>query len=59
MSTVFNDHSSNTSREVRNVTATATTTVVANFYKAKSLWTSGGTVPPQDGTNTTWVFAAA
>lgn len=64
MSTVFNDHSSDTVRSDRDVIATGTTTVVDNFYKAKSLWVEadpigapGVLTPPVDGTVTDWAFA--
>lgn len=59
MSTVFNDHSSNTERQVRDVIATATGTEVPNYRAARSLWTQT-TVPydtPPNTTVTTWVFS--
>ena len=62
MSTAFDDRSSNTERSVRDVIATGTTTVAANFYKARVHWeesqvTPGELVPPQDATVTDWAFA--
>lgn len=53
MSAVFDDRSSDTARETRDVTWTATTVVGDDFYKARSLWTDADT-PPQTGTTTTW-----
>ncbi len=63
MSTVVNDHSSNTARYDRNVIATGTGAVAPNFYKARVHWvdsviTPGELVPPQDASVTTWVIAA-
>ena len=64
MSTVFDDHSGDVERYDRDVIATGTTTVVENFYKAKSLWVEADPIgapgvlsAPLDATETAWVFA--
>lgn len=61
MSTVIADHSSNTERSVRDVTATGTSVgLVDNFYAAKSTWTQTTVpfdTPPKVPAPATWVFS--
>jgi len=60
MSTVQNERSSDTQRDVRDVINTGTTTVVANTYAARSLWTETTVpydTPPNDATTTAWVIS--
>lgn len=53
MATSFADRSSDVNRDVRDVVRTETTTVVDQFYAARSLWIDADT-PPQRGTTRSW-----
>jgi hypothetical protein len=61
MSTVSDDHSSNTERSVRDVIATGVGAgLIDNFYAAKSTWTETLVpfdTPPQVAASATWTFA--
>jgi hypothetical protein len=66
MSTVFDDHSSNTERDVRDVIATGTSVgEVPSFYAAKSTYTASDPInfplvldtPPNVVASATWVIA--